>query len=113
MVNIRKLTEDYIAAFDSCDLDQIAELLAAGFELTDPDVMALTPKKKVLEYIKELFDTHESLSFEAHLILVDGDVSVIHFSLTLDSLVFDGVDIINWQEQKMTHMKAYLTPRRG
>jgi ketosteroid isomerase-like protein len=111
MVNIRKLTEDYIAAFDSRDLDQIAELLAEGFELTDPDVMALTPKKKVLEYIKHLFDAHESLSFEAHLVLVDGDVSVIHFTLTLDSIVLDGVDMITWKSGHMTSMKAYLTPQ--
>lgn len=112
MVDIGKLTEDYIVAFDARDLDQIAELLAEGFELTDPDVAALTPKKKVLEYLKELFDTHESLSFEAHSVLVDGDASVIHFTLTLDSIVLDGVDIITWNSGYMISMTAYLTPRK-
>jgi ketosteroid isomerase-like protein len=111
MVDIRKLTEDYVAAFDACDLDQVAELLADGFELTDPDVTALNPKKKVLEYIKQLFDAHQTLNFKSHSILVDEDMSVIHFTLTLDSIVLDGVDVISWKEQKMTHMKAYLTPR--
>lgn len=111
MVNIRKLTEDYVAAFDACDLDQIAEFLEEGFELTDPDVMALTPKKKVLQYIKELFDAHESLNFQAHSILVDGDASVIHFTLRLDTVVIDGVDLIRWKSGQMISMNAYLTPR--
>ena len=112
MVDLRKLTEDYISAFDTCDLDRVAEFLADGFELTDPEVTALTPKKKVLEYIGELFDANESLSFEAHSIFVDGNASVVHFTLILDEIVLDGVDVIAWQSGKMISMQAYLTPRK-
>lgn len=111
MVDIRKLTADYVAAFDACDLDRVADLLAESFQLTDPDVTALTPKKKVLKYIRELFDAHEALSFEAHSILVDEDASAIHFTLILGEIVLDGVDVIAWKDGKMTSMQAYLTPR--
>lgn len=112
MADIRQLTAGYVAAFDARDLDKLADYLADGFELTDPEVTALTPKGDVLDYIRGLFNGHESLSFEAQSILVDGDASVIHFTLTLDAFVLDGVDVITWKSGKMTSMQAYLTPRR-
>ena len=111
MVDIRKLTEEYISAFDARDLDKISKYLAEDFKLTDPDVTKLTPKWAVVKYINRLFASRETLSFEALDIFVDGDTSVIHFCLTLDALVLDGVDIITWKNQRMTSMVAYLTPR--
>ena len=112
MTDIRQLTAGYVAAFDARDLDKLADYLADEFELSDPEVTALTPKGDVLDYIRGLFDGHESLSFKAQSILVDGDVSVIHFILTLEELVLDGVDVITWKSGRMTSMQAYLTQRR-
>lgn len=112
MNNIRKLTENYVDAFDSRDLNKVAKHLAENFELTDPNVMSLAPKNNVIEYIKELFLSCENLSFEAHSIIVEGNVSVIHFTLILDLMIFDGVDLITWENQKMRSMKAYLSPRK-
>ncbi|MDA9214569.1 nuclear transport factor 2 family protein [Planktomarina temperata] len=111
MVNIRKLTEEYVSAFNARDLDKVAKYLAEDFKLTDPDVTKLTPKGAVIKYINRLFTSNETLSFEALDIFVDGDTSVIHFCLTLDTLVLDGVDIVTWKNQRMTNMAAYLTPR--
>jgi hypothetical protein len=112
MADIRKLTAGYAAAFDARDLDKLADYLADEFELTDPEVTALTPKGDVLDYIRGLFNGNKTLSFEAHSILVDGYESVIHFTLTLDEFVLDGVDVITWKSGKMIRMQAYLTPRR-
>lgn len=111
MTDIWKLTANYVAAFDARDLDEVEGFFSEKFELTDPEVTALTPKERVVEYIRELFDAHETLDFEAHLILVDGDKSAIHFTLTLGATVLDGVDIINWKCGQMTSMHAYLNPR--
>lgn len=111
MTDIRKLTEEYVTAFDARDLDRIARYFSDGFKLTDPDVIALTPKASVLTYIKELFDSHDTLSFKALSIIVDGDTSVIHFQLTLGALIFEGVDLITWQHNQMISMTAYLTKK--
>lgn len=111
MIDIRKLTAGYVEAFDSRDLEKVGGYFAEEFELTDPEVTALTPKNDVLDYIKGLFDTHETLNFEAHNIIADGNVSVIHFTLTLGALVLNGVDIITWESDKMISMKAYLAPQ--
>ena len=112
MTDIRELTEGYVAAFNARDLKRVARYLSEEFELADPEVTALTPKKNVLNYIRDLFRTHNSLNFVANMIFADGDVSVIHFTLVLDKLVLDGVDVITWQDGQMTNMKAYSTPRR-
>jgi len=112
MTDIRKLTEEYVAAFDARDLDRIAGYFSDGFKLTDPDVIALTPKANVLTYLKELFDSHDTLNFKSRSILVDGDSSVIHFTLKLDTMTLDGVDVISWKSGKMICMEAYLTKRK-
>ena len=111
MSDIRKLTEKYVSAFDARDLDKVASFLADDFELTDPEVKELTPKKDVLQYIEDLFVSKETLSFRAHNIFVDGNTSVIHFTLKLDSLILDGVDLVTWNADRMTHMTAYLQQR--
>lgn len=112
MADIRRLTADYVAAFDSCDLQRVASFLSERFELTDPEVTELTPKASVLEYINGLFESNGNLDFAARRILVDGDVSVIHFTLTLGETELDGVDVIEWEAGKMVSMHAYLTPRK-
>ena len=65
-----------------------------------------------IKYIGDIFDAHEALRFEAKTILIDGDFSVIHFTLKLTDAVLDGVDVIRWASGKMTSMHAYLTLRR-
>ena len=110
MTDIRQLTEEYVAAFDMRDLDGVANLFAEDFVLTDSDVTALTPKDSVINYIQRIFSSHKHLSFEARNILVDGNVSVIHFTLILDQMTFNGVDLITWRNQKMSSMQAYLSP---
>ena len=112
MADLRKLTQEYIVAFNTRDLDKVGSLLAEEFELTDPEVTALAPKSEVLKYIKGLFDAHDILRFEARSILVDGNLSVIHFTLRLGETILDGVDVIAWMGQKMVRMEAYLTLRK-
>ncbi|WP_299694820.1 nuclear transport factor 2 family protein [uncultured Tateyamaria sp.] len=111
MPDLRALTETYVAAFDACDLDAVAGFFADDFALTDPEVTALTPKQAVLDYVGGLFQGNPDLSFQAHSIVVEGDMSVIHFTLTLGDTVLDGVDLIRWRADRMATMHAYLTPR--
>lgn len=111
MADIRKLTAGYVAAFDACDIDKVATYMAEEFELTDPEVTGLTPKVRVLSYINKLFEAHETISFQPHCIIVDGDKSAIHFTLTLGETIIDGVDVIKWKSGLMIKMEAYLMSR--
>ncbi len=109
MNDVRTLTEAYVAAFDSCDLEAVASLMAGEFTLTDPEVTELAPKVAVLDYISNLFIANPQLSFKADTILVDGDMSAIEFSLELASGSLRGVDVIAWRAGKMISMRAHLT----
>jgi hypothetical protein len=111
MPDLSSLTEQYVSAFHSKDLAAISVLMAEDFTLTDPSVSSLGPREKALQYIKELFDNNPSLSFKAHKILVDEPYSALHFAITLNGTIYDGVDMITWMEGKMISMDAYLTPR--
>ena len=111
MPDLRALTHTYVAAFDARELDAVAGFFADDFALTDPEVTALTPKPAVLDYVGGLFTGNPDLAFTAHAIVVDGDISVIHFTLTLGETVLDGVDLITWRGDRMATMHAYLTPR--
>lgn len=110
-MKVRELTHGYVQAFNARSIEKLADYLAQDFTLTDPGVFNLTPKIKVLDYIQDLFDANEKLSFVANRILVDGNYSVIHFSLTLSDTILDGVDVITWEGEKMIKMHAYLTQR--
>ena len=112
MNNIRKLTEEYVKAFNECNLQVISSMMADGFTLSDPEAREVTPKSSALDYIKKLFEAQDyRLSFSAHSILVDGSNSAIHFTLKLKDTIFDGVDIIVWEKGKMISLHAYLTNR--
>jgi len=111
MIEVRELTHGYIQAFNARRIEKVADYMAQDFALTDPSVFNLTPKTKVLDYIQDLFDANEELSFVANRILVDGNISVIHFSLTIGNTILDGVDVITWEGEKMIEMHAYLTQR--
>lgn len=111
MPDLRALTQSYVAAFDARDLDAVAGFFADDFALTDPEVTGLTPKGAVRDYVGGLFEGNPELSFVAHDIVVEGDRSVIHFTLTLGETVLDGVDLIRWAGDRMATMHAYLTAR--
>ena len=111
MNNIRALTQGYGASFDARDIDAVANYFAPDFVLTDPEVTNLTPMAAARDYVGGLFDANPALSFVAHNIVVDGDISVIHFTLTMSDTVLDGIDLIRWQGAHMAAMHAYLSPR--
>ena len=110
--DLHALTAQYVAAFDAADPDAAGALMAEEFSLTDPGVTNLTPKARVLDFIRGIFENAGGdLSFEAHNILADGSMSVIEFTLRLGDQSFDGVDLIDWKDGKMVAMRAHLTPR--
>ena len=113
MGQIRQLTEMYVQAFHNQDINAISELLSEDFTLTDPENFELSPRDDVINYIQNIFDnTAEFISFEPRLIVVEHDTSIIHFTLSIGRNVFDGIDLISWENGKMKSMHAYLTQRQ-
>ncbi|BCK25590.1 TPA: nuclear transport factor 2 family protein [Vibrio cholerae] len=106
---IKTLTENYVAAFNSKDLEKLATFFAEDFVLTDPSVK-VNGKKDVLEYIQGIFSSVDSLTFKAKNIIVSNErKSVIEFSLIVNGSNLVGTDVIHWDNLGlMKVMDAYL-----
>jgi len=110
---LKELTEQYIEAFDSKDLTKCAEIFTDDFALEDPVVKRIEGKVEVLKAIKSIFDSCDSLSFEAKNIYQDGQTTIIEFVLKLDGTTLTGIDIIEWKDNKMKELRAYLDVPKG
>lgn len=105
---LKKLTQSYIEAFNNKNLEKISSLLDENFILEDPAVKHLEGKQKCLEAINNIFENHSKLHFEAKRIYIDGNTSFIEFILKLNEKNFQGVDIIEWKNEKIIELRAYL-----
>lgn len=110
---LKELTKNYIEAFDSKDLDRCAQLFTDEFALEDPVVKRIEGKIEVLKAIKGIFDSCTKLDFSAKNIYQDGQITIIEFTLKLDDTTLTGTDIIEWEDNKMKELRAYLDIPKG
>jgi ketosteroid isomerase-like protein len=109
----KQLTEQYIRAFDAKDLAGVAALLADDFALEDPVVKRIEGKQPALAAIGAIFAGCRALSFKAKRVYADGDTCFIEFTLDLDAVRLQGVDIVEWRDGKMHELRAYLDIPKG
>jgi len=107
MISLIELTELYIKAFNNKELGVVATLFHDNASLTDPSV-SVFGRKEVISIIKSIFDSHKKLEFKAKNIFIKDSTSIIEFELILDNHIFIGVDIINWNHDRITNLRAYL-----
>jgi ketosteroid isomerase-like protein len=110
---LKELTKKYIEAFDNKDLEKCAELFTNDFTLEDPVVKRIEGKEEVLKAIKGIFDSCNTLNFNAKNIYQDNQITIIEFVLKLDDTILTGTDIIEWENNKMKELRAYLDIPKG
>lgn len=110
---LKKLTEKYISAFDKKDIKEVANLLNDNFVLEDPVVKRIEGKDNCLEAIQNIFKSCKELSFRAKNIFQDKNTTFIEFILILDEIMLEGVDIIEWHNEKIVELRAYLDIPKG
>jgi len=110
---LKELTKKYIEAFNNKDLEKCAELFTDDFALEDPIVKRIEGKDEVLKAIKGIFHSYKALVFNAKNIFQDENTTIIEFTLKLDNTVLTGADIIEWKDNKMKELRAYLDIPKG
>tara|TARA_B110000879_G_scaffold198637_1_gene270580 strand:- start:382 stop:723 length:342 start_codon:yes stop_codon:yes gene_type:complete len=105
---LKTLTQNYIDAFNSKNLKRISEFLTDDFVLEDPVVKRIEGKDKALSAINNIFTSCNNLEFTKRNIYQDNQTTFIEFILKLDDTVLTGIDIIEWENNKMTELRAYL-----
>ncbi|EAK0465962.1 nuclear transport factor 2 family protein [Campylobacter upsaliensis] len=105
---LKNLTKAYIKAFNDRNLESVGALLDEDFILQDPAVKRIEGKQKALEAIENIFNSCKNLEFKAKNIYKDGQTTFIEFVLKLDEVRLEGVDILEWQGDKIKELRAYL-----
>ena len=105
---LKNSTKNYVDAFNNKNLEKIAELFTNDFVLEDPVVKRIEGKEKVLIAISAIFSSCTKLSFEAKNIYHESQTTIIEFVLKLDDTTLTGIDIIEWEGDKMKELRAYL-----
>lgn len=111
MKNISSLTQDYVNAFNSKNLEKTSELIHADAILFDPaNPNGIFGKENVIKMISNLFNDIEDLNFKAKHIFCDvaKDTSIIEFELIIDKKTLKGVDVVQWENNKIIELRAYL-----
>lgn len=110
---LKELTQKYIDAFDGKILEKCVELFIDDFTLEDPVFKKIEGKEEVLKAIKGIFDSCTALEFISKNIYQDNQTTIIEFILKLDDTVLTGTDIIEWEDNKMKELRAYLDIPKG
>lgn len=105
--NLESLTKSYMRAFASKDLDALLHMFSQTATLTDPNE-DLSGRDQIISFLSKLFSDVDIIVFDAKNIYIDGRTSIIHFALKLDGLLLEGVDVIEWFDQEIVSLTAYL-----
>ena len=106
---LKEFTQNYIEAFTNKDIETIASMLNEQFVLEDPVVKRVEGKKKALEAIENIFASCSNLEFKAkNIYVLEPNTTMIEFTLELDNTQLQGVDIIEWKNNKLRELRAYL-----
>jgi len=100
-------TKAYVEAFNNCDIDALGNFFHQEVGLFDPaNDSGIFGKENVLSMIRDLFN--KQIVFVANNIFLDGNHTIIEFSLSIDNQSMKGVDIIEWHNEKIKALRAYL-----
>lgn len=110
---LKKLTEDYIKAFSARDLKALSSMLTDDFVLEDPVVKHIEGKELALSTMKNMFESCIDLDFRGKNIYQEGNTTLIEFTLKMDAIVLEGVDIIEWSGERIKQLRAYLDIPKG
>jgi hypothetical protein len=108
-MGLKELTEQYVSSFNNKDLKHIETMLCGdGCTLVDPENV-FSGKNAVLNEVSRIFQFN-TLKFVAQNIytLETENTSVIEFDIQLDDLYLQGIDIIEWQDNKIFAIRAYV-----
>ena len=109
---LKDLAKNYIQAFTNKDIETIATMLNEQFVLVvleDPVVKRVEGKENALEAIKSIFASCTQLEFKAkNIYVLEPNTTMIEFTLQLDSTHLQGVGIIEWQNNQLKELRAYL-----
>lgn len=107
---IKDLTIQFAHFFSNKDAYSIGTLLAENFSLYDPAMKWIHGKKEVIEILEKQFEETKNVIYEVINVYEDGNTSILEFKITLDDLILNGVDFMEWKEDLLVELRCYYNP---
>jgi len=101
-------TRQYISFFHQRNLEGIRALLTEDFALEDPLVGRIEGRDSALAYIAGIFREHPRLSFTARRVTAAAASSAVEFELALGERILRGVDLLDWDKDRIKELRASL-----
>ncbi|MGC5890509.1 nuclear transport factor 2 family protein [Enterobacter roggenkampii] len=106
--SVKQLTNSYIEAFNSKDIEECLFLFSDDAVLVEPN-KTFTGKDEIKELLNDIFVNNSKLQFRADNIIADDSKSAIKFTLELTNEIVHGVDFIEWNSAGKIHkLTAFL-----
>jgi hypothetical protein len=107
-IKIKNLTELYIKFFNQKNIAAIEAILAPEVVLDNPTKGLVKGKNSVANFIKTFHEEQPCLEYSPLTVFVSELHSAIEFQLKLNSGILNGVDLIEWEHDKIISMRVYL-----
>lgn len=106
--DLKRETLRYAKHFSGRDLESISELLHDDVFLLDPFVKIIAGKGNVLTFLKKIFDGADHIECDVRNLWMEGTTTIMEFQLTIDSATLEGVDVIEWRDNRIVAIRAYV-----
>ena len=101
------LTNKFADYFSQKDADGISTLLSDNIILEDPELKKVTGKEKVTTILRDVFQKTKDVSYKIINLYHADNTTIVEFKISLDDVVLNGVDFIEWQNAKIKELRCY------
>ncbi|WP_269611685.1 sugar phosphate nucleotidyltransferase [Prochlorococcus marinus] len=101
-------SEEYYKSFNKKNINRIIELMSKSIHLDSPFSNEVIGIKDVTIFYKELFEIKEIIRYSINKIsCLDNDSTICQFSLQFKSTRIEGIEILNFENQKISSIQCF------
>lgn len=108
--SIKQASEIFADAFTQKDVNAIAPLLQEAVAYEDPAFGRVEGKQSLVKLLQDQLATSEYVDYRLLHLFQDDQTTLLEFHMTVDRIDLYGVDIIEWQDQKIKEIRRYTNP---
>ena len=106
-INFVSLVNNFAEYFSRKNLEGISALLHENFILEDPVFKRLEGKDKMINILQEQFEKTKNVSYDIINLYQTNNTSIVEFKISFDELILNGVDFMEWENEKIKELRCY------
>jgi ketosteroid isomerase-like protein len=105
----KNLSYKFAQYFSNKNLEGMASLLSDDIVVYDPGKVT-KGKENFLKLLKSNFDKTNTILFPIFHMYQQGKTTIFEFKLSFDNDTYEGVDVVEWKNNKMKEIRCYYYP---